>query len=176
MGMYSVKSAYIAIQEEKFQSHTADNSGFWRRMWNFKIPAKVKNFLWRATSNFLLTKDLLRSRRVEVNPLCPVCNEESETILHSLVTCSFATVCHWTVSSAANTDENITFKEWMQLLCNDRNEFEVQNHAMICWQLWKNRNDIVWNQHDIDSLELVNSAYSVLNQWRFVQHNTFDRF
>lgn len=60
MGHYSVKSAYIVIQETKTHSHTAANSGFWRKLWNLKIPPKVKNFLWRAAANCLPTKDLLK--------------------------------------------------------------------------------------------------------------------
>ncbi|WOG96664.1 hypothetical protein DCAR_0416000 [Daucus carota subsp. sativus] len=50
---------------------TQPNSGFWRKLWNPKIPPKVKNFLWRASTNCLPTKDLLRSKRVQVINLCP---------------------------------------------------------------------------------------------------------
>ncbi|KAL8110299.1 hypothetical protein AgCh_026140 [Apium graveolens] len=40
--------------------------------------------------------------------------------------------------------------------------------------LWKNRNDLVWNQHSADSAEVIESTISVLNQWRSVQD--MDRF
>lgn len=69
MGCYSVKSAYIFLQEMKSNTHVIDNSGFWRNLSNLKIPPKVKYFLRRAASNCLPTKHLLRIRHVEVNML-----------------------------------------------------------------------------------------------------------
>ncbi|KAL8149774.1 hypothetical protein AgCh_006690 [Apium graveolens] len=89
-GNYTVKSAYLMIQESKCDRMLEDNSGFWRKMWNLKIPPKVKNFLWRALSNCLPTKDLLRQRHVQISAVCPTCNDHNESILHSLVQCSFA--------------------------------------------------------------------------------------
>lgn len=94
MGHYSVKSAYILLQESKTIVSTGDNSGFWRKLWQLKIPSKVKNFLWRAVSSCLPTKDLLQAKSVQVNILCPVCNTVSESIMHTLLLCSFAELCH----------------------------------------------------------------------------------
>lgn len=56
MGHYSVKSAYGMLQSEKNSNNTSDNSGFWRKLWNLKVPAKVKNLLWRAATGCLPTK------------------------------------------------------------------------------------------------------------------------
>lgn len=55
LGKYSVKSAYLLLQENKPGIVTQANSGFWRTFWNLKIPSKVKNFLWRASTNCLPT-------------------------------------------------------------------------------------------------------------------------
>lgn len=74
LGIYSVKSAYMLLTNAAYSVQSANNSGFWRKLWNLKIPAKVKNFLWRAASNCLPTKDTLREKQVPVNLLCPVCN------------------------------------------------------------------------------------------------------
>lgn len=43
LGHYLVKRSYLLIQEEKENSQTSDNLGFWRQLWNLKIPAKVKH-------------------------------------------------------------------------------------------------------------------------------------
>lgn len=59
MGHYSVKSAYIRLQENKGNHNTVDNSGLWRKLWQLKLPSKIKNFLWRAVSRCLPTKDNL---------------------------------------------------------------------------------------------------------------------
>lgn len=56
LGFYSVKSAYLQLQDHRGNNSTASNSGFWRKLWNLKIPPKIKNFLWRASSNCLPEK------------------------------------------------------------------------------------------------------------------------
>lgn len=93
MGFYSVKSAYAKLRDQKEASNARDNPGFWRKLWNLKIPLKVKHFLWRANSGTLPTKDILISRRVNVCSLCPVCNINSETTAHVLVNFDFSKLC-----------------------------------------------------------------------------------
>lgn len=45
LGNYSVKSAYNLLQEGKISNQTSDNSDFWRKLWNLKVPPKVKHFI-----------------------------------------------------------------------------------------------------------------------------------
>ncbi|KAL8108560.1 hypothetical protein AgCh_024870 [Apium graveolens] len=176
LGNYTVKSAYLMIQESKTDSLAADNSGFWRKLWNLKIPPKVKNFLWRASSNCLPTKDLLRQKQVQISALCPVCNDHNENTFHSLVSCSFATSVWSRLNLSLIVGEFNCFPDWLQLVFDQQRLEDVHLIVMVCWMMWKNRNDLVWNQHCLDSAEVLESATSVLNQWRSVQDKTFDRF
>ncbi|KAL8100419.1 hypothetical protein AgCh_032616 [Apium graveolens] len=176
LGEYSVKSAYLLIQDSKNSNRSEDNSGFWRKLWNLKIPSKVKNFLWRAVNNCLPTKDLLRVKQVQVSSICPTCNISSESTLHALVLCSFAVSC-WEKSALPSiTGEFNSFAEWIQLVFDQRNVEAIHVSVMLCWMLWKNRNELVWNQKCLDVSEVLVSALSVLNQWRFVQDKHFDNF
>lgn len=75
------------MQESINEISIVSNSGFWKKLWNLKIPNKVKNFLWRALSNCLPSKNLLLTKRGQVNALCAMCNDSPETILHTLVLC-----------------------------------------------------------------------------------------
>lgn len=43
LGHYSVNSAYLMMQEDKENNQTNSNSGFWRQLWNLKIPLKIKH-------------------------------------------------------------------------------------------------------------------------------------
>lgn len=45
-GLFLVKSAFKLIQNLKGGWVSNANSGFWRRMWNLKIPPKVKSFFY----------------------------------------------------------------------------------------------------------------------------------
>ncbi|XP_074360837.1 uncharacterized protein LOC141701091 [Apium graveolens] len=113
-GNYSVKSAYIVLQDSRNSGHSSNNLGFWRRMWNLKILAKIKHFLWSASTNCLPTKDRLRGKRVNVNVLCPMCNDESESTMHILTTCCFAMECFTNIGKLANVTGVNGFAEWLK--------------------------------------------------------------
>lgn len=60
------------------------------------------------------------------------------------------------------------------MVFDQRTNDAVQLTVMTCWMLWKNRNDLVWNQKSMDVSEVLVSAISVLNQWQYVQDKSFD--
>ncbi|CAI9782598.1 unnamed protein product [Fraxinus pennsylvanica] len=63
-GVYTVRSGYKLLMGNSFiHSHTAIES-FWNKFWRYKIPAKVRNLLWRALRNVLPTVDQLRAKFV----------------------------------------------------------------------------------------------------------------
>lgn len=137
MGNYPVKSAYLLLQENKNDYGTAPNSGFWRKLWNLKIPPKVKNFLLRASANCLPTKDLLRIRRIPVNDVCPTCNEYTETTFRTLVTCSYVVVCWSRVHSQAISGNFSSFSQWLALVFQQQPLEQVLITVMTCWMIWK---------------------------------------
>ncbi|XP_074366433.1 uncharacterized protein LOC141707268 [Apium graveolens] len=119
MGQYSVKSAYVHIQNTKVSPSSADDSGFWKKLWKLKIPSKIKNFFWRATSGFLPTKDLLRTRKVNVNELCPICNEAPKTVMHALVSCNFADQCHNLADTTFSSSAQINYNTFAGFISSD---------------------------------------------------------
>lgn len=76
LGQYSVRSAYRMLQMGKNTNQTSYNSDFLRKLWNLKVPPKVKNLLWRASTDCLPAKVQLRTKRVDVNVTCSICYEE----------------------------------------------------------------------------------------------------
>lgn len=79
MGHYSIKSVYGYFCDSKELNHSSDSSGFWRKIWNLKIPLKAKQFIWRDLTKSLPTKDQLMLKHVAINAMCPVCNLNTET-------------------------------------------------------------------------------------------------
>ncbi|KAM6591645.1 hypothetical protein CsatA_014250 [Cannabis sativa] len=86
-GLFTVKSAYHALQELKGLTNDVDASVFWKILWSLKLPPKIKNLMWRAGSSCLPTLAQLASKFVPVNTRCPLCDEFDETISHVLLTC-----------------------------------------------------------------------------------------
>lgn len=62
-------------------------------LWNIKAPPKVLNNPWHAISSCLPTMTQLHYKHVPVHTICPVCSAEEETIMHALVSYSFAAQC-----------------------------------------------------------------------------------
>lgn len=81
-GRFTVKSVYNGLTKN-------ENGIFHRRIWKGKIPAKIKIFLWLMSSNALLTKDNLRRRNWQGDPMC-VFYECDETSSHLFFQCPVA--------------------------------------------------------------------------------------
>lgn len=92
-GLYTVKSAFKLVQELNEAWIADDISGFWRRLWNLKIPPKVRNFLWRACNENFPTRVALNSKYAPVSQLCLLCNKCVETTLYCPVSCDFVQWC-----------------------------------------------------------------------------------
>lgn len=59
-------------------------------MWHLKMPAIIKIFAWRACMNGFPTRLNLSQRAVNISPMCPMCEQEPESISHTLLHCDFA--------------------------------------------------------------------------------------
>ena len=87
--------------------------------------------------------------------------------MHSLVWCSFAASCWDKLSILSVSGDYYSFADWLHLVFQQRRREEIRIIAIVCWMLWKSRNDLVWNRHSLDSSKVV---------WKSAQDNTFDCF
>lgn len=167
-------SAYAAICDNTTNNHSSSSSGFWNKIWNLKIPLKVKHFIWRAVRDCLPTKEMLISRRVEVDGRCPVCNTAAETAVHVLVTCPIAALCWQNLGYTYDMHTSMSLGEWTAEVLQHSRRNIINKVFMVAWALWKNRNDIVWQQKSKEYVEIVTSAVQVLNNWESAQDKSFD--
>ena len=81
-GGFELKSAYqIAIGNE-----VAPFSGQWE--WKVNILPRIQTFVWMCLHNSIGIKECLAKRGVLVDPICPLCLSEPESIIHALRDCS----------------------------------------------------------------------------------------
>ncbi|KAL8100447.1 hypothetical protein AgCh_032636 [Apium graveolens] len=149
-----------------------DNGGEDVLYWKYEAPPKAINVVWRALSNCLPTLSQLQLKRVQVNAICPVCHEDNESILHSLVHCSYARLC-W---SLTNVDTQVglcsDFKSWLEIVMSVADAKKQVEISTICWALWRNRNDLVWNQRHASVYKTVAAAKQYLSQWSLAQNRS----
>jgi hypothetical protein len=60
----------------------------WNWIWKLPVAASVQFFVWQTCHYSISTKSVLAHRGVNVSPTCPFCQNEDETILHCLLSCS----------------------------------------------------------------------------------------
>lgn len=97
----------------------------------------VKIFLWKTCNNILLTKENLFKRGIALNPLCPICGSETETLGHILWSYSSTrdvwTKCNKNIHKCSSDDDgslNIFDK-----LMGRLGEEEMQMVAIVARQI-----------------------------------------
>jgi hypothetical protein len=84
-GNFTVKSAASMLLPRDTQAST---DPMWANLWKTKIHERLKNFLWRLSSNTLPTKTNLASRFGMESALCPLCHLEDESYSYLFLNCS----------------------------------------------------------------------------------------
>ena len=90
---FSVKIVYyvalpIVENLEGGESSNGDTrTPLWKKMWQLKIPPKVRIFAWRVCMNGLPTLLNLGRRRINNDALCPLYRKEPESTIHALFFC-----------------------------------------------------------------------------------------
>ena len=168
-GCYSVRSCY------KMLTSTSPNpfTSVWRKLWKLKVPNKVKSFIWRAATNVLPTATNLTSKSVDIPSTCAVCNAHEETVTHALIECSFAKSC-WISSPVGFVGHCSSFLGWLDHIFTRYNNDECNVAVMLCWRIWINRNNRVWNNKSCSVHQVLNSAGHLLYQWQAVKKQLYD--
>lgn len=96
-GIYSVKSGYRWLCKSYNQPYHSVPGFNWSKLWSLAIPPKVKKFVWRLLHNCIPTLDNLR-KFVDVDPMCPVCKSNFESVEHLIWSCPFSQSC-WALSN-----------------------------------------------------------------------------
>jgi hypothetical protein len=141
---------------EKQQAHDSDFSWFFQ-LWNWKLPLKLKLFIWLAGKGKILTWDSLRRRGWEGPGFCPLCRHAQEDIHHLLIHCEFSTdVWNRTFNffklpfSWIGESISDCFKSW-HLNKSSPNCLAVH----VSWHLWIERNKALFEDRPPSSLAVL---------------------
>jgi hypothetical protein len=101
-GVYSVRSCCRALNKEQetrealvdSDAGSSDQAGWWKKLWQLKIPPKIRVFWWRVFHGYLPTKGELKRRHVAREVHCEACGEPGEDLYHIAVLCIY-TIQFW---------------------------------------------------------------------------------
>ncbi|XP_042964700.1 uncharacterized protein LOC122298922 [Carya illinoinensis] len=157
-------------QSSNLRTHQAP----WTRLWNLNLPNATKTFLWRACLNALPTRDNLKKRKVTEDSACPICLHPTETIEHTLWDCPSARDV-WALSNRkfqkASTPSP-SFAEKLESLEVTKETKELLLFAITTWNLWKRRNEAVFQGHLTHPSSVVNQSQQlvgvgvILRDWK----------
>lgn len=93
-GEYSIKSGYWWVRcsnpgrrTDYLSSSRTIDYVVWKGIWRFQAPPKVKHFVWHCVRGAIATWEDLFRRRCTVNPCCPICHDQTESVKHLILLC-----------------------------------------------------------------------------------------
>ena len=84
-GNFELKEAYKLAKIAEEGSSAKVFKGEW--IWKVLTIPKIKCFLWQCYHKSISMRFALAAKGMDVSPLCPICNEALESIIHALRDC-----------------------------------------------------------------------------------------
>ncbi|XP_041999924.1 uncharacterized protein LOC121749420 [Salvia splendens] len=109
---------------------------------------------------------------MEVSEICPVCNFETETIIHCLISCGLARDCWQRLGVPVISPGERGFIEWLEKIVGCDLEVQVEEVVVVLWHLWFNRNKIIWRNENGSATGIIGAARNCLTAWREAQVQT----
>ena len=146
--VFSVRSPYY-MQNERATRHLADcssngvRSTVWKRLWSLSVPNCEKNFLWRACSDILPTRENLFKKKIIMDPTCPLCGREVGSGFPILWQCPSA-MSVWSKGCPKIQKSSFVGPDFMQVVegvfskCSNE---EVEQFVGIIRRIWMRRNE-----------------------------------
>ncbi|XP_060965447.1 uncharacterized protein LOC115720378 [Cannabis sativa] len=173
-GQFSYKSSYRALAEDRVSPREVAPS-LWTKLWNSKIPERLKFLWWCILSKALPIRSVIGRRFPIEDECCPLCGTETETMEHLFLSCNFA--FHLWRSSPWGIfpicDIGIRMWDWVKFLWDlgkkGINEQEVFLYASIIIDtIWRTRNEKVHNNCPADVIKSIDTI-----RFSFADHHAY---
>jgi len=137
--------------------------------WKARLPLKIKIFLWYLKRGVILTKDNLLKRKWKGDAKYNLCGLV-ENIQHLFFECRVARSVWNTLFIAFNIQPPMSishmFGSWIRSFAPGLRKQVLVGIAAICWILWLNRNDAVFQNKIANSfLQVIFRGTFWIRQW-----------
>ena len=149
-GDFDLKSAYAMaidckVGDDKF-------SGTW--VWKLKTLPRIKTFIWKCLHQSIGVGVCLVQRCLSESEVCPLCNNEAESILHRLRDCPFARNIWHRLGITPNSNFYVDdLQLWMENNSKDQSH-KVRHQPpwkiifpFAIWGIWKHSNNVIFRDH-----------------------------
>ncbi|KAK7839286.1 hypothetical protein CFP56_018191 [Quercus suber] len=140
------------------------------------VPNKVKYFVWKACRNILATKENLRRRNITKDSYYDVCREHVESTCHLLWFCGHAkdvwSSCKLSFPFEIQSTWDFMDVVWHLHLWEEARPGILERAIMICWGIWKKRNEIIHDGKRQSGLAVVKSSLRLLEDFQAANVNS----
>lgn len=170
-GLYSARTAYNGLfyGSSAFVHH--------KQIWRSWAPSKCRFFLWLLAQNKCWTPDRLAKGGMNHPARCPLCDQESETINHLLVSCVFSRVFWYNIlrkfglHSLAPQPGDTYFMVWWERASAQVSGLRKKGLDSLLslgvWLIWKHRNRVVFDGVSPNLTLLLQFAHEEREKWQF---------
>ncbi|KAG2292242.1 hypothetical protein Bca52824_038911 [Brassica carinata] len=181
-GVYSVKSGYdlaFSLHNQELledQNAIPSLNPLKARVWNVKVPSKIKVFIWKSLSGAIAVNDGLNARGMRCDNLCQICGMDGESINHVLFACTLARKI-WAISGfpsppgGFNVDSVFQNVSYLLRVCKDQ-RWDVgltKVFPWIMWYMWKNRNFLLFDGFTYEGEQVFGKAREASELWYLAQ-------
>ena len=134
------------------------------------MPNKVKHFAWKACRNILDTKENLWRRNITNDGVCESCGKFIESACHMFWFCDQAKEV-WSCSKLIlplNISPSWEFMDamWQLQGWSEAVPGLLECTIMICWGIWKNRNEVRHGGKRKNGAAIVQMSLSLLDEFQ----------
>ena len=157
-GVFTVRNAYyvalpIVENSEEGECSSGDSrTRLWKKVWQLKLPVKVRIFAWKACMDGLPTKLKLAKRGLNVGVECPLCEKAVESSSHALIYCNKVCEVWWNWQNCPINllAVNRCFVDLAVEILDAGSPNDLETLFVTAWAIWFNKNQVVhesqiWN-------------------------------
>ena len=149
-GKFSIKSAtHLQLNNVGTQ-----RSLILSKVWKLKLPPKIKLFAWLLLQRKLSTRNRL-AKYQSVEDICPFCNFDSETPHHLFRACLYSSKI-WNALNSFIPIVPPCNIDWSILNWNVQFPLLIEKVIAVCWKIWYQRNNFIFQNKHPTVLEAVN--------------------
>jgi len=173
-GTFTVKSAYYVARKiiegnSRGESSVGDvRAPLWKMMWHLNIPAKVRIFAWRLCMNAIPTMLNLNKRGVQVDPICPLCKDDIESVEHAIFKCDIAG-CVWKMwvdCPISLMDINWDASDMAIEILHQGTKRDLEKFFGVAWRIWLNRNQVIYEEKGEPTAHIWTSAIRMTEDYK----------
>ena len=173
-GVFTVKNAYYVVLPlvEKFEVGECSTSDYrtrlWKKMWQLRLPAKIRIFSWKACIDGLPTRLNLAKRGLNIEAKCPLCEKAFESTSHALIQCDKLGDVWWNWQTCPMNllGRNINLVDLALEILDAGTPQDLETFFATAWSVWHNRNKVVHESDGSSPSQIWNIARRTHEDYR----------